>query len=146
MSGNFPVLLETAKVVETNVIDAFGGPAKALHPPVIAILLHHIPAVEWVAPALAGDTEIVWGDAADRCWIQVSVELEQVRIRPDIGAVIVEEDGDIADHANRTFGSVVAQRVPLLKKEELHDPVGGENLLEFARRFLHGCWLSASEF
>jgi len=67
-----------------------------------------------------------------------------MRVSPDIGAVVVQEDRDIASHANRALRGITAQCVPLLEKEKLQDAVVGEIALELARGFLDGCGLAAA--
>src|SRR3954467_13774057 len=55
--GNLPELVEAAKVIQSDVIAVIGCPAQPLNPPFVAALLHHIPAVERIAPALSGGAE-----------------------------------------------------------------------------------------
>src|SRR5271157_5818882 len=42
-------------------------------------------------------------------------------MRPHIGALVVDEDGDVANDPNATIGAVGAQGTPLLKKCKLQE-------------------------
>src|SRR5215468_5705536 len=50
---NLPELLEAAEVIEADVVALPGYSAEARDPPGISLLLHHVPAVQRVAPALS---------------------------------------------------------------------------------------------
>ena len=43
---------------------------------------------------------------------------------PDVGAVVADEDGDIAEDADVALGAIASQGAPLLAEEEL------DNLLD----------------
>ena len=118
---DFPELSEAAEVVETNVVAVLRGRAQACHPPRITLLLHHVPAVERISPALARRAEEVWGYSRDDLGIAISIEPEQLRMHPDVGAVVINEDRDVAHDADRTLGAIVAQGTPLLRESELQD-------------------------
>src|SRR5208282_923037 len=56
---NLPELIESAKVIEADVVTVLRRPAEPPNPPVISLRLHHVPAVKRIPPALAGlDEEI----------------------------------------------------------------------------------------
>ena len=129
--GNLPELLEAAEVVEANVVAVLRGPTQALHPPLVALGAHDVPVVERVSPALAGLAEEVRRNAGHDLGLKVFVEAEQVRVGPDVGAIEVHEDGDIADHAYRALFAVVAERPPLLVEGELYSAADGEIVREF---------------
>src|SRR5271170_4979889 len=50
---NLPELLEPAEVIEPDVVAVLRRPTQPLNPPLVAALLHHIPAVERIPPALS---------------------------------------------------------------------------------------------
>src|SRR5271166_1426379 len=59
---------------------------------------------------------------------------------PDVGAVEIYEDGDIAHDANGTFCAIGPKRLPLLEEKELNDAPHVEILEHFHVRLLqrHG--------
>ena len=80
-------------------------PTHALNPPVVAVLPQHVPAIHGISPALAGFGESVRRHAGDDLGIQFGIEAENVRMRPHIGAVVADEDGDVADDADAAGGA-----------------------------------------
>ena len=56
-----------------------------------------VPAVQRVAPALAGGAEVVGRHAGHHGRPAVRVELEQLGPRPDVGALVGDEDRHVAD-------------------------------------------------
>src|SRR6478752_703935 len=61
--GNFPELVEAAKMIEADVVAMVRGPAQALNPPLVAALFHHVPAIQGITPALSRLAEKVRGNA-----------------------------------------------------------------------------------
>jgi hypothetical protein len=53
-----------------------------------------------MSPALAILAEKIGWHAGNNFGIKIGIETEKVRMSPDIGAVKVYEDGDIASDAN----------------------------------------------
>ncbi len=119
--GDGPVGLEAAEVVEADDVVHGVGAADAIDPPVAVVLEQHIPAIERVAPALAGLAEVVGRNAGDADGREIGVKLEEVGVSPDIGAVVGDKDGDIADEADGAVAAVMAQGLPLPVKGELDD-------------------------
>ena len=95
--GDGPVGFEAAEVVEADDVVEGVGAADAVDPPVEAALVQDIPAIERIAPALAGRAEVVGRHAGDADGREVFVELEEIGMGPDVGAVEGDEDGDVAD-------------------------------------------------
>ena len=60
----------------------------------------HVPAVHGISPALAGFGEGIRRHAGDDLGLEIGIEAEDIGMRPDIGAVIADEDGDVADDAD----------------------------------------------
>src|SRR5258708_12776972 len=96
------------------------GPGKALHPPIVSAKLVYVPAVQRIAPALAGRAESIGRNAGNHRRLQILVEIEEIGVAPDIDAVIVDEDGHVADDLDSALGAVDAQRAPLLEEGELN--------------------------
>src|SRR5690606_18252509 len=85
VGGDLPVGGEAAEVVDTHDVDLRQRAPQPRDPPRVAARLVHVPAVERVAPALAGGREVVWRHAGDHRRAAVVVEVEQLRVRPDVG-------------------------------------------------------------
>ena len=66
-------------------------------------------------------------------------------MRPDVGAVIVNENRDVADNAYGFLGTIMLQSVPLLPKEKLHDAPDGEVGAELRADRIEGIRLPARE-
>src|SRR5713226_3126239 len=146
VSGDFPKLGKTAEVVEADEVAGLRGPAQAPHPPAIASGAHGLPVVEWIAPALSGGTEIVGRDAGDDFRLKVIFfQPEQVAVRPYIGAVVIHENGNVADDTNGLFRAVVTQSVPLLPEEKLHNSPGRKLATQVAPCRFESRLLAASQ-
>jgi len=126
IGGDGPVGLKAAEVVEAHHVIEGEGAADARDPPVEAALAELAPAVERVAPALAGGGEIIGRDAGDAEHVAVFVKLEEFGMGPDVGGVVVDEDGDVAEDADVALAAVGAKGAPLLVEEELDDLLDGE--------------------
>src|SRR5437879_13796592 len=84
-------------MIDAHQVDQLEQMAEAFDPPLIARGGHGIPLVQRVAPQLTGGAEIVRWYAGRNERKPALVELEQVLVRPHVGAVVRAEDGDVAD-------------------------------------------------
>src|ERR1700757_183388 len=66
-------------------------------------------------------------------------------MRPDVGAVVIHEDGDIAHDADGPLGAVAPQCAPLLVKGELEGAANLDIVGELFTRFFQGSGLAVSE-
>src|SRR2546421_7140505 len=57
-------------------------------------------------------------------------QVEQLTMRPTVGAVVRREDGRIADDADATLGNVLLERYPLPEEEVLHEDVPADLALQ----------------
>src|ERR1700674_2104166 len=89
-----------------------------------------------MAPTLAIFTEKIWGHASDDFGIEVGVQTKQIGVSPDIGAVEIHKDRDVAHDANRTLRAVGAERLPLFEEKKLHDAADIEIVDHFRVRLL----------
>ena len=85
--GAGPVGRERAEVVEAEDVIHLDGAFDAADPPAEAVLAHGVPVVERVAPELAVLGEVVRRDAGDLLRDVLLVELEELRLAPDVGGV-----------------------------------------------------------
>ena len=103
---DLPARFEAAEMVKTNDVAVVEGPAHAVDPPVVAALLKGLPVVKRISPALAGFAESVGRDTGDDFAGKVGFQAKNFGICPDIGAVIADEDGDIADDLGSPISAV----------------------------------------
>src|SRR5262249_50728377 len=92
MPWHLPIGMEAAEMVEPNEVFQRECMADALDPPGKARLFEDVPAVERVAPELAGRTEIVGRNASHNRRSPPLVQSKKLWMRPDIGAVVRDED------------------------------------------------------
>src|SRR5262249_31705464 len=81
-----------------------------------------VPVVKRIAPTLAGGAEIVRRHARDNLWQEIVFpQPKQAAIGPDIGAVVIHEDGYVANDADVFLRAILADGAPLFPEEELND-------------------------
>ena len=120
---NLPRCFESAEVVDANPVHGGKQRVEARDPPGVSGPLEHVPLVVWVPPELSRRAEVVGRHARHDAGTAVSVELKQFTSRPDIGAVVRDEDGQIAHDDDPSRPARLAQALPLLEKEELRQLV-----------------------
>src|ERR1700674_87945 len=99
-----------------------------------------------MAPALSVFTEKIWGHAGDDFGIKVGVQTKQIGVGPDIGAVEIYKDRDVAHDANGTLRAIGAERLPLFEEEKLHDATDIEIVEHFRVRLLDRRRIAMSQF
>ena len=119
VARHLPVRLEAAEVVEPHAVDEGEHGAEAVDPPGVAGARERVPAVERVAPQLSGGAEVVGGHAGLESGPAVGGELEDLRVRPDVGAVVGDEDRDVAHDLDPAVAGLRAHRGPLLEEQPL---------------------------
>src|SRR5450755_4878852 len=97
-------------MIQADVVEIVRDPTYAVDPPRVYLLLHHIPAIKRIAPALAVFTEKIRRHSGDDFGIEVGVQAEQIGMGPDIGAVKIHEDRDVADNTNGMLRTIGAKR------------------------------------
>src|SRR5450755_79151 len=106
-------------MIEADVVEIVRGPTHAIDPPGISALLHHVPAIEWIAPALAIFAEKIRRDTGHDLGIEFGVEAKQIGMGPDIGAIEIHEDGNVTGNPDQSVLAVGAKCAPLFVKEKL---------------------------
>src|SRR5713101_218356 len=124
---NLPELGEPAEMIEADIVKIVRDPAHPVDPPRISLLLHHVPAIKRIAPALAVCAEKIRRHAGDDFGIEFGIQAKQIGMSPDIGAIEIYEDRDVAHDPNRMLRAIGSQRLPLLEEKELH----GASHIEF---------------
>src|SRR5712664_1397783 len=89
-----------------------------------------------MAPALAVFTEKIWGHAGDDFGIEFRRQAIQIGMGPDVGAVEVYKDRDVAHDANRTLSAIGSERLPLFEEKKLHGAADVEVVAHFRVRLL----------
>src|SRR5260370_5384328 len=117
---NLPELGKPAEMIEADVVRIVRYPAHTVDPPGISPLLHHVPAIKRIAPALPLCAEKIRGHAGDDFGIEVGVQTKQIGVGPDIGAVKIYEDRDVAHDANRMSRAIGSKRLPLFEENKMH--------------------------
>src|SRR6185312_6496857 len=117
----FPISFEAAEVIEAHNVAGLYRPAQTIDPPLISPDLELAPVVERISPALPRGTERIGRNAGNDYRCQVVMEAKDVGMRPDISAVVADEDCDIADDSNTSFSAVRTQLAPLIEKRELQE-------------------------
>ena len=120
LGGNRPVGFEPAEVIEPNHVMERERTTHASDPPVEAAVAQRVPAVQRISPALTGGREVVGRHAGDADHAAVLVQLEDLRVSPDIGAVVADKDGDVAEDTDVAHVCVLAKRAPLLVEQVLN--------------------------
>src|SRR5208283_3928669 len=132
-------------MIETDVIEIERCPAQPIDPPGIAPFFHHVPAIERIAPALAFLAEEIRRHSSNDLGLKFRIEAEKIRMSPDVGAVEVDKDSEIACHANGTLRAVATQRPPLFVEKKLDDPADIEFIAHFLARFLKSCGIAVNQ-
>ena len=114
IARNLPVAGEAAEVVDPEHVDQREGVGEAGNPPVEALLLVDVPAVERIAPALTRLAEVVGRDAGHHCRPAASVELEELGAAPHVGAVVGDEDRQVADDRDAEIVGPATKPRPLV--------------------------------
>src|SRR6266436_1786350 len=89
-----------------------------------------------MAPALAVFAEKIRGHAGDDLGIEFRRQAIQIGVGPDVGAVEVYKDRDVAHDSNRTLSAIGSERLPLFEEKELHDAADIEIVEHFRVRLL----------
>ena len=131
---NLPELRKSAEMIEPDVVKIARQPAHAVDPPRVSLLLHHVPAIKRIAPALAVFAEKIRRHAGNDFGIERGVQTKQIGMRPNIGAIEIHKDRDVAHYANRLLRAISSQRLPLLVEKKLHRAAHVEFVMHFGLR------------
>ncbi len=110
------VLVKAPEVVDAQHVEQPELKTDAPQPPAVAILFHHLPVKQGIAPQLAIGRERVRRTARHLHRRQLLVQLELLGDGPHVGAVQRHIDGQVADDGNALPIRPRLQRVPLGKK------------------------------
>ena len=106
-------------MVDTQYIKQLRLGINPPQPPGKTILLHHLPVIVRVAPALAGFREIIGRHPGHDRHIKLSIQLKPLGMRPHIYAIVSNKNRDIAKQLDATLVGIGFKLRPLLKKHVL---------------------------
>ncbi len=119
--GYLPVRIEPPEVIQADDIHHPEDSLEPRYPPGVAVPRHRVPAVEWISPKLTGFAVQIWGNPGDHRRAQLIIQEEEVWVRPCVGAVVGDEDRDVADDLHATLACVPPQGAPLVEEDELDE-------------------------
>src|SRR5215216_3067826 len=121
---------ERPEVVDAEHINLSQRGADAIDPPDIAGLGVALPVIDRISPELALRGEGVRRNAGDDSWASLPIQPEQVAVRPDIGAVVGNKDGQIADDGYAPLVCIATDLAPLAMEQELRELVQSDFVSE----------------
>ena len=121
VARHLPVTLEAAEVVDAHHVEQGEGGAQATDPPLVARGSQRLPVVDGIPPELAGGAEVVGGDAGLHAEAPVLVQLEELAVRPDVGRVVRDVDGEVAHQRDAAIGASLLQGLELAEEVVLLD-------------------------
>ena len=136
--GHGPVAVQPAEVVDAQHIIEEGGTLDAADPPAVAIRLHPVPVIERVAPELSVLGKGIGRNPGDLLRHMPVVQLEELRLAPDIRRVHRDIDGDVADQADALLAGIGLEGLPLAVEQELDKAVKVDLVLQLFRIGPHG--------
>src|SRR5664279_3708242 len=129
-------------MIEPDEVKIVSRPTKAVDPPRISALRHRLPSIKWIAPALSVFAEKVRGHPRNYFRLKFGIETKQMGMSPDVGAVEIHKDRDIADDVDGLLYTVGAQGLPLFVKKELKGATHSELVLHFGVSSGDGNWIT----
>ncbi len=106
-------------MIQPDHIHHFKCRAKSIQPPAVTVLGQRVPAINRIAPQLAGLAEIIRRHAGDHRGIALRVQLKILPIGPDVGAVVRDINRQVAHDPDAALARIFAQLSPLLEEDEL---------------------------
>ena len=134
---NSVVAVEADEVVYTDDIIQLLCKTHSADPPAVVFLLHSVPVVDGISPQLPVRRESVRRETGNNGGNSVLVQLEQLRLAPDVGAVQRAVNRDITDDLYSIAVRVFLQPEPLLKELELKERIELHVLCVLLLRRIH---------
>ena len=143
--GDGVVIGKADEVVDADEIIHGGHGAHAFHPPGVAVQAQTRPAVEGIAPQLTVGGKIVRRHTRYPLGHAVFVQLEHLRVRPGVGAVLGHIDGHVAKELDAQVVAVLFQREPLPPEQVLAEQVIPHLAVQFPAVAGHGILLTQAD-
>src|ERR1700752_4695794 len=116
---NFPVSLETAEMIQSHEIEESERRSNAIDPPPVTGVGGYVPPIKRVSPQLASRAEIIRRNTRNGGRLALLIQSEQLRMRPDIRAVVSDVDRDVAHDAYATTTAMSFKVFPLSEELKL---------------------------
>ncbi len=69
---------------------------ETLGPPVVPVLSHRFPVVQWVTPELSSLAEVIRWHSSDHAWVASWLQVKLILVGPNVGTAVGNEDRHIA--------------------------------------------------
>ena len=121
LTGDLPVPDEPAEMIDADKIKEIKIVPHAFYPPVIPLAFYGLPVIQGVTPSLSCLAEVIRRDAGNASGTIFFIQIKDFRVRPDIGTVIIDVNGDVPDEVYVLLPAVTFERMPLFKANELEE-------------------------
>ncbi len=112
------------------------SPSASAESTTVPLRLHHVPAIKRIPPALPSLAEKIRRHARHHLRLQILLQPEKFAMHPDVGAVVIHENGNVAHNANRALRAIPPQRLPLLIKSKLQSAADLQVVRQLLARLL----------
>ena len=113
-------------MIDAHEIETRELRAHARQPPAEAAALHRVPVVQRVAPELTLGVEVVRRHAGDREGLAARVEREQPPVPPDLDAVAIDVERQVAEQVDAALVRIALERGPLQLEQVLLEHEGAK--------------------
>src|SRR5258708_36167288 len=118
------------------------SPTEAIDPRGVALALHHLPTVQWIAPTVSRLAEKSGRNSGHHLRLKTPIKPEQFTVRPHIGTVVVHKDRNVTGNPNRPLRTIASQRLPLFVEGKLQRTADLEINFQFLADFFQGSRLA----
>src|SRR5262249_17902964 len=116
---NMPRCAKSSKMVEPHDVHVSQQRFQSVGAPAIARTTQRFPVIHRVAPELSLSAEVVGRHAGHEFRSKVVVELEPLRVGPNIAGVLRNEERQISNQAYAAFAGIFFQTLSLAEQKEL---------------------------
>ena len=132
-AGNFPAGGKPAKVIDARDVKRAQRRAHPLDPPLESVAPHAVPVVKRISPKLPGGAEVIGRHAGHHDRTAVVVQLELIRIGPNVRRIVGHKNRNVADQLDAASLAVSFERKPLPEEKKLIKLLRLDLLAEFLR-------------
>src|SRR5713101_9106200 len=101
-------------MIESHHIEKRERGTEALDPPLVSAGGQQVPAINRIPPKLPGGAEIIRWHAGDHGRAALIIEIEQIGMSPDVGAVVRNIDRDVTHETDAALLAIGLEILPLL--------------------------------
>src|SRR5262249_49611502 len=116
---------EAQEMIDANGIEQLEHPREPPQPPGKPRLFVSGPIILGMAPHLSLPIEAIGWITRDPSGLTASIQLQELALAPNVGTVVSDKDGQVADQSEPAPVGVFAQRSPLAIKLELNEAMAG---------------------